>query len=299
MDDPTPPMLVSYTGPVLQPWYLNIDTAFLNSAKNNRIRFEQPYTANGGHLLNEVKITAKKIVKDSHNLNGAGEADLVLDDKDMVKAGKKTLMDLFTEKIKGFRMGRSNYYFIEDEPVLFVIDGQLLNRKLALVYQPQSFADFIEEITDYLTSHNAEDILGIEVNASSKYNTNYRRQFTPLSTLNFTFIEVTTRSGRGPDLMPPTPGTFLYKPLPISRPALFYKPKYLLNDTTKHLPDFRSTIDWEPNITTDKNGKATISFYAADNPGTYTLIIEGTDGNGNLGYNTYKIKVSEPKQGTK
>ena len=92
---------------------------------------------------------------------------------------------------------------------------------------------------------------------------------------------------------------YLYKPLALSWPKQFYKPHYIVNDTTMRLLDTRSTIDWESNIITDKNGQATISFYAADKPTVYTLIIEGSDGNGNIGYKMERITISKQKPDTK
>ena len=55
--------------------------------------------------------------------------------------------------------------------------------------------------------------------------------------------------------------------------------------------DLRSTIHWEPNVITDKDGKATVSFFSADKPADYTVIMEGTDLNGSLGYQRKKLKV--------
>ncbi len=104
------------------------------------------------------------------------------------------------------------------------------------------------------------------------------------------FIEITTRSGHGP-VIDNTPGMYLYKPLAVSLPKQFYKPMYAVKDTANHLVDLRSTIDWEPNITTGLNGEAKVFFYTADRPSTYTLIMEGADMNGNLGYKSDKIKV--------
>jgi len=111
---------------------------------------------------------------------------------------------------------------------------------------------------------------------------------------DYAFIEITTRSGHGP-FLDNTPGVYLYKPLPITWPQQFYKPKYTLKDATGNLPDLRSTIDWEPNITTDANGEAKLSFYTADKPSTYTLTIEGSDMNGSLGSKTGKITVDKNK----
>jgi hypothetical protein len=45
-------------------------------------------------------------------------------------------------------------------------------------------------------------------------------------------------------------------------------------------PDFRSTVYWNPNLTTDENGLAQLSFYAADLPTTYRVVIEGVTASG-------------------
>jgi len=321
MDDDKPPLFAMAAGPTMQPWYLRSDTALLNTAKNNRTRIEQEYLAPNGHLLKEVKILAKKIVKDSKNLNGPGNADEVIDEKELEKAGKKTFLQLLYEKIPGFREGvfsvqgnapygsrvwkdrilyplviegnpflkdgykNQEWYFIDDKPIKLIIDGISIYKVIQIGYPPFS------DITDYLKAHSAEDIKGIEVMSSSKYTGKYDNTFSS-SPDDIAFVEITTRSGRGPQIKN-TPGMYLYKPLALSWPKQFYKPRYTVNDTTKHLPDTRSTIDWEPNVTTGANGKATLSFYAADKPATYTVIIEGSDGNGNIGYKMEKIKIDK------
>jgi hypothetical protein len=333
MDDVKPPVFTTLTGQDMQPWYLSNDTALLNTAKNNRIRIEQKYFDPNSHTLKEVKITAKKVVKGSQNLNGPGNADLVLDEKDMLKAAKKTLLDMLKENIKGFRtesikdyitrffvqdksfgdvQGTTinsypspyfQWFFVEDKPVKFIIDGIPFgsNMRSTDLGTPN-----ISDLTTFLQYHNAEDIKGIELNSTIKYSGDYFRRYLPadwpagappndwkthLHAFDFAYIEITTRSGRGP-VIDNTPGRYLYKPLAFSWPKQFYKPKYIVSDATKHLPDTRSTIDWEPNIVTDKKGKAIISFYAADKPATYTIIMEGSDGNGNLGYKNSQIVVN-------
>ncbi len=119
MDDDKPPLFALLIGPAMQPWYLSSDTALLNTAKNNRTRIEQEYLAPNGHLLQEVKITGQKIVKGSQNVNGPGNADLVLDEADMIRAGKKSWLDMLQEKIKGFHLGNIKRYntrfFVQDK----------------------------------------------------------------------------------------------------------------------------------------------------------------------------------------
>jgi hypothetical protein len=344
VDDITPPQYILPAGPFVQPWYINSDSTLLSSARSTGTRISQQYAALNGQLLKEVKITAKKIVKGSQNLNGPGNADIVLDETDMISAGNKTCLDLLFEKFKGFREGFIKvesvlgkiqtikgwatrlyvqdktvgdfpgttidsypgplfpWFFIDDKPVKFIVDGIPFgsNMRTSDLGTPN-----IRDIKTFLQYHSAQDIKGIELLSSDKYSSNYLAKYLPhdwpivlknaLSYFDFSYIEITTRSGRGP-VLDNMPGMYLYKPQPLIYPKEFYKPKYTVNDMTKHLPDLRSTIDWEPNIITDKTGKATISFYAADKPGTYTIIIEGTDGNGNLGYKLEQIKIeSKPK----
>jgi len=287
------------------PWYVNNDGSLLNYTKNDALAKEQKDFPKGGRILKEVKILAKKFIKGSQNLNGAGDADFVMDEKDLEKAGKKTWLDLLQENIKGFRIGgrtwpldsphipTSTWYFINDKCVRIIIDGFELDSTFS---QRPSFLDE----KNLLESHNAEDIKGIELNYSSTNTVAYQVRFPPEDSpfLQYTFIEITTRSGHGP-FFGNTPGMYLYKPIPISWPKQFYKPKYTVKDTAKHLPDLRSTIDWEPNITTDADGKATISFFTADKPSTYTLIMEGCDLNGNLGYVREKVEVGKSNEKSK
>jgi len=87
-------------------------------------------------------------------------------------------------------------------------------------------------------------------------------------------------------------GTYLYKPLAFTLPKKFYTPKYK-PESKADMTDIRSTVYWDPNIITDKDGKASISFYTADIPGTYSVIIEGSDMAGNLGSERTVIAVEK------
>jgi hypothetical protein len=293
------------------------DIALFNTAKNNRIHTEQEYLSPNGQLLKEVKIKAQKTVKGSQNLNGPGNADLVIDEDDLEKEGKKTWLDVLSEKVPGFKVsaftghnindailsiylvdgeigndigsdlhiGHFNFswFFIKETPVKFLVDGV----PVGLVYSPNNFY----RMKNYLESQTAEDIKGIEVMNSVKFGDKYTPNI--ISAFNVGYIEITTRSGHGP-VIDNTPGAYLYKPLPLSWPKQFYKPKYVVTDTVKHQPDARSAIDWEPNIITDAHGIANTWFYTADKSATYTIIIEGCDDSGNLGYKMSKI-VIKPK----
>lgn len=294
MDEIPPPPFTKPAYPLLAPWYVNSDTTLLSFTKSNARAKQTQFFPRDGHILKEVKITAKKIIQGSQNLNGPGNADVVLDEKDLEKAGKKTFRQLFEQNIKGFREIQEIYhgsirtwYYIYRKPIFLIVNGERIDQ----LYNLFNFKQYIE-------FNNAEDVKGMEIISSPKYGANYGNKFFPMAPADsFAFVEITTRSGN--PMIENTPGMYLYKPLTINWPKVFYKPKYPVKDTVKHTEDLRSTIDWEPNIITDDNGKATIYFYAAGRQSTYTVIMEGCDFNGNLGYKLQKISVRKPKSNTK
>ncbi|WP_426672123.1 carboxypeptidase-like regulatory domain-containing protein [Mucilaginibacter sp. McL0603] len=320
VDEVKPLAFAKSTMPGMMPWYVNSDSTLLNYARTNEQLQLQANNPTGQHTLKEVKIFGKKTVKGSQNLNGPGNADIVLDEKDLEAAGKKTWLQLLQENVRGFGQGMfildgkservtqdiglfyfvtdgngddvpsiiKDWYYVKGKPIKFIVDGTSVYQ----TYRPSGTA--FNDITNYLNSHTAEDIKGIEVNMSTKYAMKYiPMEWAPIIHIgDVAFVEITTRSGHGP-IIDNTPGMYLYKPLAVSWPKQFYKPKYLVTDTTKHLPDLRSTISWEPNIITDEDGKATLWFYAADKPSTYTITIEGIDFNGNLGYKRQKLNISK------
>jgi hypothetical protein len=111
---------------------------------------------------------------------------------------------------------------------------------------------------------------------------------------NNAWLEITTRSGAGP-YQRHTPGTWLYKPQPFYFGKLFYRPRYPVGggDKGAGLSDLRSTIHWASDIITDSTGHATISFFAADRPGSYRIVVEGSDMNGQMGTGEGKVEVGK------
>jgi hypothetical protein len=240
-----------------------------------------------GNVLDEVVIKGKKIIKDSKNLNGPGEADFTITKEELEKAGQTTLGDLLEKRIKGFRLklmkGGGSLYVINDRMVHLIIDG--MDTEFFWGGQP-SLDIYFKQFFDY---YDAEEISGIEVMTfrAARYN---QRFLHPLAApFGHAFIEVTTRGGVGPFLKK-TVGTYLYKPMPFTMPRNFYSPKYIAQSVPDKT-DIRSTIFWKPDLITNKEGIASLSFYTADTPGKYSVIIEGTDLNGKLGYKRGQILV--------
>ena len=62
-----------------------------------------------------------------------------------------------------------------------------------------------------------------------------------------------------------------------SRATAFHSPDYGRLDQPD-LPDYRSTIYWNDDVTTEnQKGTATVSFYAADLETEYRVVVEGID----------------------
>lgn len=72
----------------------------------------------------------------------------------------------------------------------------------------------------------------------------------------------------------------------------FYSPKYDSQDQlNSRLPDFRNLLFWNPEVETGSDGKAELSFYTSDRPGTYRTVIQGITGKGKLGRYTFDFEV--------
>ncbi|MBB5437574.1 hypothetical protein HDC92_001246 [Pedobacter sp. AK017] len=286
------PPVFSSIGQRMIPWYVNMDTGRFLAVKKQFLLNKEVDRITGRNILKEVAITAKKTIKDSKNLNGPGGADVIVSQQELEKSGKMTLGDLLEKRVVGFG-NRTNktgmrFYVIKGMLAHLIIDG------VDVDFAKPEGMDPYEYFKQYFDYYDAEEIKGIEVMMSGKYQTRYSSRFiyNPMANpFEHAFIEVTTRGGAGPFLKKST-GTYLYKPMAFSLPKKFYMPKYKTAGLVD-MTDIRSTIYWEPYIVTDKNGMATVTFYTADNPGSYSLIMEGADMKGGLGAKTSVIRVEK------
>jgi TonB-dependent SusC/RagA subfamily outer membrane receptor len=88
-----------------------------------------------------------------------------------------------------------------------------------------------------------------------------------------------------------SPGLITYAPKGFYKARTFYSPVYGTSVKQGKKTDDRATIYWNPDIVTDKEGLASLDFYNADGKGTYRVIVEGIDDNGNVGRSVYTYKV--------
>ena len=72
-------------------------------------------------------------------------------------------------------------------------------------------------------------------------------------------------------------------------PIEFYSPQYPDN-SIKTLPDYRTTLYWNPKVETDANGKATVRFYASDISKRYLVTLEGVSNDGTIVHHQHVIE---------
>lgn len=108
-------------------------------------------------------------------------------------------------------------------------------------------------------------------------------------------IAIYTRGGKG--VLSRTPEGITKTNIQVfSAPREFYAPKYdNMKEEEWQRPDLRALIHWAPEIKTSEQGKASLSFYNADNAGDMIVVVEVVSENGEIGYKELNYNV-ERKQ---
>lgn len=255
-----------------------------------------------GTYLKEVIIKGRSAIPGSRNLNKDGGANQVINEATLEKTPKKSLLDVLQEQVKGFRVGMLpkgtiQRYMINSNMVRFIIDG--VDLEFFFDYNSVSSSmDYLNYYKSNLSYFSAEDVKGIEVMNTPTYNSAYRSHFLSIQELlstgparvDFSFVEITTHSGSGP-FMRKTPGMYLYKPVFPFISKQFYSPKYASPDEVTAFPDFRTTIYWNPNIITNENGEATVTFYTSEKKTNYFMLLQGTNLQGDIGVRCASLSV--------
>ena len=237
-------------------------------------KVEQQYVDEHGTRIihiEEVTITAqapKRKIADYSFFYKAGEITYCITEEDINKFPAGTVRSLLM-RIPGISVSG-----VGD-------DVTVTHGKDSVVFRVNDFPESAEKVVESL---NISDIAQVDYLTGS-----VAAIFTNGDPRSFV-ISIYTK--RGKNIPKETPYIKYFMPLGIQKPAEFYAPKY---DTPARntKPDLRTTIHWQPNITTDEDGKASFSFYTADAPSTYTVVIEGITEDGEIVYRKDKIKVTD------
>ncbi|MBS1530311.1 MAG: TonB-dependent receptor plug domain-containing protein [Bacteroidetes bacterium] len=248
----------------------------LSYLQNHKEQWDQyaKYGLPNGRLLKEVKIKAvihKNENYPSSSLLGPGHADQVLHADEIGKFGGMLASNLdgrltrvsFADPGKGDG-GRP--FLRGSGPMLVILDGVNMGNMAMNLINPQHI-----ETIEVMKYGNAS-IYGMDAGNG--------------------VIIVTTKQGKGLDPKDiVSTGVLPISAMGFYKARQFYAPKYEHPNDNMNRKDLRSTIYWQPELATDKDGNAELSFYNADGTGNYKVIIEGMDSKGNIGRKVYQYKV--------
>lgn len=251
---------------------------------------QQKYHINKNEVqLQEVVINDKKINPFAHsqNPNGAGNADQTITAEWLENSGFKTLYDALRAKLTSvvftqdhqLRSGRVNINPTDEADYMaIIVDGvpqfNDLSTNVGIPYGP-------------LDGLNAADIESVEVLLGAHYGAIYG------NTSSGGALIVTTKQGRqSNNYYKEAPGVITIKPTGFYKARQFYAPQYDHPEPVMEKKDLRTTIYWNPEMITDKDGNIVFNYYNADGAGNYRIVIEGIDADGNPGRQVYKYKVN-------
>lgn len=227
----------------------------------------------GNHVISLAEVVIrerKELLHHSANLNGPGNADQIFMGSELERLACTRISDCLQGRLAGvtFRGGvpYSTRGFL---PMQVIVDGVYVNG-------------------DYLNNLNYTDVQAIEVLRNINYTSIYGGYGA-----NGVLL-VTTRNG-GDEQRAPDPiygrGITTYYPTGYYKARAFYSPRYNDPDVNKQLADLRTTIFWQPELKTGKDGKATFSYFNASGKGTYRVVVEGLDMQGRIGRQVFRYQV--------
>jgi len=232
-----------------------------------------------GRVLKEVRIVGLKRpqhdLSRSSNLNGAGNADEVIMAKDLPQlsslaaalSGRARGVSIqFGSGIDGATYAASMRY---GTPVAMstIVDGNVL---------PPGELDHltVDQVysVEVLNSVHAKSIYGSSIEHGGA-------------------LVITTKMAAGVSDMPQQilNGITTIKYQGFYKSKTFFIPKYQPKADSELAK--RTTVYWNPNILTDKDGKASIEYFNPETKGTYRVVIEGIDDDGNLGRAVYRYEM--------
>ncbi|MGZ3812883.1 MAG: TonB-dependent receptor, partial [Mucilaginibacter sp.] len=256
--------------------YTSTDTvlsAYLDNSK--KVYNEEMKYGIGDHAraLKEVQIKEKKILPNSSNMNGPGNADQVVLAKD-INHNCGDIANCLIGRLTGVF-----FKFDQDKMVYYPCtyeDGKSVLMKIRV--------DGISVDAETLNTFPPEIVESVEVLRSARYTSIYGGEgYNGLILIN-------TKKGNFAEAAS-IRNIVSFAPKGYYKARTFYSPQYDDPKTNMQMADLRSTIYWNPNLVTDKDGCTFFEYFNADTKGRYRVVIEGIDGNGNLGRQVYRYKV--------
>jgi hypothetical protein len=264
---------------VLQP-YLPLDPPLSSEyvVEASEERFQATESAIAGMelrevLLQEVVIEGRAEISEPFRLHN--RADVVLNRGQLPVAPSGNILESLQGRVAGLQITRSGW-----NEFRAVIRGQ---------GTPLYLLDGMPISEGTLQSLNQFDISRIEIlkgpGASGVYG----------GRASGGVIALFTQRGGEPEEVDPERGKHIMTHLAggYTKTRRFYSPTHTEADADYfNYSDWRSTVYWEPNIPLNPGTRRALSFYTADTPGNYTVIVEGIsmDGQPLFQYHSFGVE---------
>lgn len=247
----------------------------------------------GGILLNQVTISGKMAPNKQKVTEKYGKPTTIISGKEILSKEKKWSYGLYSvllfnypDKVRIERMPDQNLYaIVNNEPTLVLVDGV-----------PVTYYDYA-----HIPAISPSEVKSFEIiEYASGFSTLFCEVHTELNNCELAapiwgnVIAIYTHAGIGlAGAYKPTGLTKTAIPV-FASPQEFYAPKYenIQPDSWQH-PDIRTLIHWQPILKTDDSGKASTSYYNADNKGEIMVVVEAISDKGEVGYQELNYEIKE------
>jgi len=255
--------------------------AYLETAKKQDDFYEKTGQMDKMKRLREVRITAFRAKQDANiapqgmfKLMDEQSADQIIKFPEDEAENCISLAMCLQARIQGVMIqqgknGSELYDMVMKKDLSLILNGQMITN-------PDEIADILDN------SVPPQDVAKIEV---VRHNVAARNS---LGNNDAGYVLILTKLGTSRRTY--NPSIVNITPKGYNKVRDFYSPKYEPGINDKE-PDLRTTVYWNPYLKTDEQGQTSFSFYNADGPGTYKVIVEGIDAAGELGRQVYRYTV--------
>lgn len=219
-------------------------------------------TENDVRMLKEVTIKSTKIEEEKSPFKIHSSADAVIKGDDILNGSTQgNVLYALQGRVAG----------VQVLPGAFGGSPRIIIRGLGSINSgtaPLFIFDGMQVDANFFTALSPNDVESIEVLKGASG---------AIYGMNGANGVIAVYSKRGLGSQPPKPSNIIsFTMMGYDKAREFYQPRYdTLSKEAQLKPDLRTTIYWNPKVKTQKNTNADISFFCADSPSTYKVILEG------------------------
>ena len=234
------------------------------------LEFERQLKLKDEQLLNTLEVKAKRIEKtDGRRIYSKAGRSIALTDENCIRY--RSIFDAIQMEVPGVQvnMGTDGEYVVSSRggTLNFSVDGFATDNSFVSSINPCDV-----EAIDVLRGAEAA-IFGMQGGSAG-------------------MVNVLLKTGSYLGASQPAPGIVTGRRMGYHVAKEFYTPQYDVSKPEHDLPDFRSTIFWQPSVKTDATGKATVSFWNSDAKTTVRVNVEGFSNKGRVAVSKFEYTVN-------